>query len=95
MTPREKIQNELVQYLENNNYFSAPYGIIPGLEKSGKGKVRTIAFGVSRYFDGIIYIWSENNITVGGQGGLADKFCGKYSSIENLKSHFNKETNKN
>lgn len=94
MSPREAIQNKLVEYLENNNYFSAPYGIIAGLQQSGKGKVRTIAFGVSRYFDGTIFIWSGNNITVGGRGGLAYKFCGKYSSLENLINHFNKETNK-
>ena len=93
MSEREQIQEQLEQYLSENEYFSAPYGVLTGLESVGKGKVRTIAFGVSRYLDATILIWSKNKISVRGQGGLSYKFEGTYSSAEQLIEHFNKETN--
>lgn len=91
MSKREEIQQELTDYLVNKPYFSAPYGVIAGMQKAGQGKVRTITFGVSRYLDATIYIWSVNNITVAARGALAYKFGGKYSSAQELINHFNKQ----
>jgi hypothetical protein len=85
MSPREAIQNRLVEFLTDNpNSFNAPYGILSGLDAlpNGKGKVRTITFGVSRYLDATICIWSPNRIQIRGQGGLAYKVEGDYSDVE-------------
>jgi hypothetical protein len=84
MSPREQIQNELVAFLEaNTGSFSAPYGIIADLTpvKNGKGKVRTVVFGVSRYLDAEILIWSPDKIQIRAQGGLAYKVEGDYTSV--------------
>ena len=97
MSPREKAQNDLVKYLENKCtskgkfYFDAPYGILDGMEAFGTGKVRTIAFGVSRYLDCKLTIISPTEITVDCRGGLDYKFEGTYSSVEDLISHFDSE----
>ncbi len=85
MSPREEVQNRLVEFLEaHSDRFNAPYGILDGLETigSGPGKVRTITFGVSRYLDAGITIWSPNRIQITGQGGLAYKVEGVYHSLE-------------
>jgi len=89
MSEREQIQNDLVDFLDKTGKFDAPYGIIPGMRKFAKGKMRTIAFGVARYLDAEIQIISPNCITVSGQGGLAYKYAGKYDSIQQLKDKFN------
>ncbi len=91
MSERETISDTIVEFLEGEKYFNAPYGILPGLQKAGKGKVRTIAFGVSRYLDATIYIWSSHKISVKGQGGLAYKFDGEYSSPSQLIDKFKEE----
>jgi len=72
----------LVEFLESHSSFNAPYGVIPSIEQKGKGKVRTITFGVSRYLDACIYIWAPNRIQIRGQGGLAYKVEGDYQSAE-------------
>lgn len=94
MSNRERIQNDIEDYLSGNSYFDAPYGILTGLHtmKNG-GKVRTITFGVCRYLDGCIYIYSPSNIQVKCQGGLSYKFEGRYSSKDELINKFNSETN--
>lgn len=87
MSPREQIQNQVVEYLEqHSNRFNAPYGIIPSLNpiKGNKGKVRTITFGVSRYLDACVYIWSLNHITVQAQGALTYKIGGDYRNVTEL-----------
>lgn len=87
VSKREQLQLDIEKYLiDNSNRFSAPYGIICGLDnvKNGKGKVRTITFGVARYLDACIYIFSENNIVITGQGGLAYKVVGNYKSINEV-----------
>jgi len=94
MSEREQIQQDIEDYLEGNDYFNAPYGVLSGLQSCGKGKVRTVTFGVSRYLDATVYIFSPTNIEVRGQGGLAYKFDGKYSSKESLIEKFNEETKK-
>lgn len=94
MSEREQIQETLTEYLESKNYFDAPYGVIAGIQKmgkGGKGEIREIAFGVSRYLDASIQIWTPKKIVVKGQGGLAYKFEGEFNSCEELIEHFNKE----
>jgi hypothetical protein len=93
MSEREAISNTIEEFLNGSNYFDAPYGILSGLEAVGKGKVRTITFGVSRYLDAVIYIWSPKRISVKGRGGLAYKFDGEYKSADELINKFKKETN--
>lgn len=89
MSPREQLQNELVDWLEAYPArFTAPYGILPSLDniKNGKGKVRTITFGVARYLDATIYIWSTDRITVQAAGPLAYKIDGStFKNAEELK----------
>lgn len=91
MSEREQIQETLTEYLESKNYFDAPYGVIAGIQKMGKGKIREITFGVSRYLDASIQIWTSKKIVVRGQGGLAYKFEGEFNSCEELIAHFDKE----
>lgn len=93
MSPREQVQNKIVEYLEQDAArWNAPYGILTGLHpvKNGKGKVRTITFGVSRYLDASIYIWSPDKITIQGQGGLAYKVEGTFNSSEAVIAHLQK-----
>lgn len=92
MSEREEIQEKLVEYLESKEYFNAPYGILDGIRQMGKGKIREITFGVSRYLDASIEIWSAKKLIVKCQGGLSYKFEGEYKSCEELISHFEKET---
>ncbi len=91
MSEREQIQETLTEYLESKNYFDAPYGVIAGIQKMGNGKIREITFGVSRYLDASIQIWTPKKIVVKGQGGLAYKFEGEFNSCAELIEHFNKE----
>ncbi len=77
------------KYLEeHSNYFNAPYGICSGIVPFGKGKIREIGFGVARYLDASIRIYSPNKITVRGQGGLSYKFEGDFNGVQSLKEHF-------
>jgi hypothetical protein len=92
MSPREQAQEEIEDYLNEDSYFNAPYGIISGLTSIGKGKIRTITFGVARHLDAEIQIWSIKDIRVRGLGGLAYKFEGNYSSVAELISKFKEET---
>lgn len=88
MSEREQIQTDLVEFLENSGKFNAPYGIISGMKKFARGKIRTITFGVSRYFDGEIQIISPKCITVSGRGILNYKYTGKFDSVDALKARF-------
>lgn len=86
MSPREQLQNDIVNYLSNRSgVFNAPYGILPSIEnlKTG-GKVRTITFGVARYLDATIYIFSPTNIAVRCSGPLYHKLNDKYKSYAEL-----------
>ncbi len=89
MSPREQAQIEIVEFLtQHESHFNAPYGIIDSLESFGKGKLRTITFGVSRYLDASISIYSPTKIVVKCQGGLDYKFEGTYRSVQELIKHF-------
>ena len=85
MSPREQVQKQLVDFLtENRNKFNAPCGVIPGLKPMARGKCRTITFGVARYFDGEIIIIGVDNISINGRGALASKYCGHFTSVEEV-----------
>ncbi len=86
MSPREIVQNQIVEALnKRSDYFDAPYGIIDSIAKTSKGgKIRTVTFGVARYLDGYIEIFSPNRIKISGQGGLAYKYEGNYKSVEEV-----------
>lgn len=99
MSEREQIQNEIEAFLtgaktkEGYDYFNAPYGIISSLAPftpGGRGKVRTITFGVSRYLDASVNIYTPKRIKVHGQGGLAYKVEGEFKSVAELKEFFKK-----
>ena len=95
MSEREQIQNEINAFLEQNgNYFNAPYGILDGMESFGKGKVRVITFGVARYLDATVKIYSPTNIQVRGQGALLYKFQGFYRNAKDLINHFKSQITK-
>lgn len=94
MSPREICQTKIVEFLEkNSSRFDAPYGVLSGIDpiKNGRGKIRTITFGVARYLDASIDIWSEKRIVVKGQGGLAYKVEGNFKSADSLIEHFETE----
>ena len=89
MSPREELQNELFAWIENRTHskFTAPYGVIASLDniKNGKGKVRTIAFGIARSLDATIFIYSPKDIRVTAAGPLAYKLEGSvFKSKEEL-----------
>lgn len=85
MSPREQVQTQIYEFLENNqDRFDAPYGIIEGLQPMGSGKIRTITFGVARYLDACAWIWSPQRISIKGQGDLAYKYVGEYGSVEEV-----------
>lgn len=74
MSEREDIQNRLINYLTDKGCFNAPYGIIDGMLKIGKGKIRNVTFGISRYLDAEIQIWNPKKIVLRGQGGIASNW---------------------
>ena len=87
MSPREQIQKKLVKFLNDNNRnkWSAPYGVLEGMDTLPKGgKVRTITFGVARYLDATIYIWSAKKIIIEGSGPLSWKYTGEFKGIEEV-----------
>jgi len=92
-SPREKLQNELFDWLEmrSRSKFTAPYGVLAGLEpvnardRRPGGKVRTITFGVARYLDATIKIYSEKDMRVQAQGAMSRDLNGrKFTSKEEL-----------
>lgn len=89
MSPREELQNNIHDWIEmrSNSKFTAPYGVISSLEhiKNGKGKVRTVSFGVAAYLDATIYIYSIQNMFIKAAGPLAYKINqNKYKSYDEL-----------
>lgn len=86
MSPREQAQHVIAEFLHaHRRTFSAPYGVIEGMSTLPRGgKVRNITFGVARYLDAHITIFSPTRIRVEGQGALAYKVDGDYRSTEEL-----------
>ena len=85
---RELLQNEIVNWLEERSErFDAPYGIISSIEnvRNGKGKVRTVTFGICAYLDATLFIYSNNDIRIKAEGPFASKFeKQKYSDKDEL-----------
>lgn len=88
MSPREKVQNELVDWLTStkNSKWNAPYGILTGLESlPNGGKVRTVTFGMSATLDATIYIWSPKKFTVKANGPYAYNLDGReFKSLDEV-----------
>jgi len=80
MSPREQLQNNIHDWIEirSKSKFTAPYGVISSLDpvKNGKGKVRTITFGVARYLDATLFIFSEKDIRCQAAGPMSPKLDG-------------------
>lgn len=93
MSPREQVQDKIVNFLEkNHDKFNAPYGILPALQNIGNSKkVRTITFGVAAYLDATIFIWTPKRITIMCRGPLEHKIVGQYVDADHLIEHFTKE----
>lgn len=75
MSDREILQSNIHNWIEMRTYskFTAPYGVISSLEPCGKGKVRTITFGVARYLDATIFVFGKNDIRIKAAGPLSYK----------------------
>lgn len=72
MSIREEIQVKLGDWLYANAKYDAPYGVIPGMETlANGGKVRTITFGMARWLDATVFIWSPKKFTFRAQGPKA------------------------
>lgn len=90
MSPREQIQNQLTDWLETtSDKWTAPYGILPGMEDLPRGgKVRTITFGMARWLDATVYIWSPTKFTFRAAGprspGLDGVTCKSLDEVIDL-----------
>ena len=82
MSTREQLQNNIHDWIEmrSKSKFTAPYGVISSLDpvKNGKGKVRTITFGVARYLDATLFIFSEKDIRCVAAGPMSSKLDGHH-----------------
>lgn len=82
VSPRAELAERiLTRLISNSEKWTAPYGILDGLRDGGKGKYRTITFGVARYLDATICIYSPTRIEVRAQGGL-DRYIGGWYASE-------------
>lgn len=93
-SPREQVQDRLVEFLEeHSNVFTAPYGVLPGLQKvkNGPGKVRTVTFGLARFLDATAYIWSPVKISVDAAGPAMHRIAGNYATVDELIKTLNEE----
>lgn len=71
ISARERIQNELVSYLEGRGNINAPYGILTGMRTNKVGgKFREITFGKSRTLDATIQIHGDRFFVFRWQGSL-------------------------
>lgn len=86
ISPREKAQQEILDFLNaHEDKFTAPYGILSGLQDlPNGGKVRTITFGVARHLDATINVWSPTRIQIEAQGAYASHIAGDWNSVEQV-----------
>lgn len=87
-SPREELQDQIVEFLQSDPRFNAPYGILTGMRPYGRGKIREVTFGIAAYLDATIEIIQTDDIHVKGRGRLAYKYCGRFKSFEELKQKF-------
>jgi len=81
MSEREVFTQALADNLRELRDWTAPYGILVGIESAGRGKVRTITFGVARYLDATIKVFSPTYIILESAGPMA-----RYGSPLSFKS---------
>lgn len=93
MTKREEVQNQIGEWLIlHKDRFNAPYGILPAIKSTLRGKIRTITFGIARYLDAIIEIWSPNLIRLRGEGPLAYLIDQRtFESAQDVIDHLSRE----
>lgn len=91
MTAREKVQNQIVEFLSGDSRFN-DRGVETGFTPFGKGKARTIYWGINRTLDSVITIYQTNKIVVTGEGPHDWLFTGEYDSAEDLIYHFEEAT---
>lgn len=65
MSERKLVQQVLTDFISTSGKFTAPYGIVEGLETAPNGrKVRSITFGVARISDIHVRIYSPHYLAV-------------------------------
>jgi hypothetical protein len=86
VSEREAVQAAIVAHLtERRRYWSAPYGVIAGLQDLPRGgKVRNVTFGVARFLDAHVTVWTPTRIVVEAEGPLASRVEGEFASVEDL-----------
>jgi hypothetical protein len=88
MSDREKLQLDIINWMQETGKFTAPYGILDGMENFGRGKVRTVTFGIARTLDAHMKIVSTSDIRVRAKGPACTKYAGNFSSFDNLKKRY-------
>lgn len=88
LSDRAKVQDDIASFLQDRaDYFNAPYGILSGLERLPKGgAARVITFGVARFLDARVCIFSPRNITITTRGGCGASLAGSYSCVDSVKA---------
>lgn len=95
MSARHEAFDKIVEFLNtHSSTFNAPYGILAG-KVPGRGRNSVICynvtFGISRYMDATITVYTEHNITLDSSGSHTD-LNGNYlradSLINVMKRHF-------
>jgi hypothetical protein len=65
MSPREALARRIAGWLRlNSDVLTAPYGVLEGLHtpSNGRGRARSITFGIARTLDAQLLIWSEKRM---------------------------------
>jgi len=81
MSPREQAATALVEWLQNNGSWNAPYGILDGL--SSDKRYRSVTFGRARTLDCEVRIYSPKYITLRTSHWFTEPV--KFDSLDNLK----------
>lgn len=88
MSEREQLQNEIAEWLMSQSKFNAPYGVLTGMQKLGRGFARTITFGIARTLDATIHIYSPADIRVTARGPACTKYAGNFKSLAELQKQY-------
>jgi len=59
---RERVQNDLIEWLRHSQRWTAPYGILDS--KSPDHKYRSVTFGIARTLDAEVRIYSPKYIVL-------------------------------
>jgi hypothetical protein len=81
-SPREQLQDEIVEYLNGREVFTAPYGILTGKHTNAKGRsIRQVTFGKARTLDATVDIYGESYLLLRWQGALRNMGSGNPSVV--------------